>query len=239
MSIKPLISTLLVSSLALPFAAQAENHIKASTELGYIATSGNTDNETLIFKFDVEHNWETWRNKLHGEALRTDASGTTSAEKYRIEDQLDYKFNKTDYVFANGEYEDDRFSGFDYTAKLAAGYGRRVLNSDVHTLDLEAGPSQRFFKADIDGAKDQDELFGRINANYLYNFSKSANFQQQLEYEIGEDSSLGKSISSVKAQLNGSLALKVSYTVKYTEEVPAGTDDTDTETVVTLVYTFK
>jgi putative salt-induced outer membrane protein len=233
------VSSVLLAPLTVQAADPLSNQVKASAEMGYIATSGNTDNQTLIAKFSLEHNWSQWRNHFHVEALKTDAEGTTTAEKYTINDQLDYKFNEFDYLFVQSEYENDEFSGFEYTAKIAAGYGRRILNNDTHLLDVEVGPSNRFFKVDADGASDDDELLGRLNANYLYNFSEFANFTQKVEYETGEDNSLAKSVSAVKAQLNGRLALKVSYTVKYTEEVPAETDDTDTETAVTLVYTFK
>ncbi len=231
------------TALLTPFTVQAADpladQMKASAEMGYIATSGNTDNQTLIAKFSLENGWLDWRNHFNIEALQTDADGTTTAQKYSVNDQLDYKFNEYDYLFVQAEYENDEFNGFEYTAKLAAGYGRRLLNTDTQMLDVEFGPSDRFFKEDVNGATNDDELLGRLNANYLYHLSESAKFTQQVEYETGENNSLAKSVSAIKAQLNGSLALKVSYTVKYTEEVPAETDDTDTETAVTLVYTFK
>lgn len=239
MPTKVIAPALLASTLLLPLTLHADSSVIANAELGYIATSGNTQGETLVFKFDVENNWTTWRNKLQAEALNTKASGVTSAEKYRAEDQLDYKFNDANYLFANGEYEKDRFSGFAYTAKLAGGYGHQFKDGDVQLLNLEVGPSQHFYKEDKPGAQDHEAVFARVNANYTYNFSKAANFKQQLEYEVGEHDSQGKSVTSVKTQLHGTLALKVSHTIKYKELVPADTENTDTETTVTFVYSFK
>jgi len=57
--------------------------------------------------------------------------------------------------------------------------------------------------------------------------------------DVGEDTTVTKSVTALTAQINGSLATKITYTIKNTSDVP--TDDiekTDTETAVTLVYSF-
>ena len=239
MPTKAIISTFIASALLTPLALNAQSEVKANAELGYIATSGNTQGETLVFKFDIENNWVSWRNKLKAEALKTTASGVTSAEKYNTEDQLDYKFDDSNYLFGNAEYEKARFSGFVYTAKLSAGYGHQFKDGETQLLNLEIGPSQHIYKKDKSGAQDHKTAFARINANYIYNFSKSAHFEQRVEYEVSEYDHQAKSVTSVKTQLHGSLALKVSHTIKYKEIVPVGTKETDTETTVTLVYSFK
>ena len=45
-------------------------------------------------------------------------------------------------------------------------------------------------------------------------------------------------MTALTAKVNTSLALKVSLTIKNNSEVPVGTEKTDTETAVTLVYSF-
>ncbi|MBQ0780103.1 MAG: DUF481 domain-containing protein, partial [Thalassolituus oleivorans] len=44
--------------------------------------------------------------------------------------------------------------------------------------------------------------------------------------------------TGLQSQINGSLATKLTYKVKYVEEVPADKENTDSEFGVTLVYSF-
>ena len=78
----------------------------------------------------------------------------------------------------------------------------------------------------------------RRSLSSTVSLSKSSNFQQTLIADAGEESTILKSISSIKAQINGSLAMKVSLTIKNTSDVPEGVEETDSETAVTLVYGF-
>ena len=52
------------------------------------------------------------------------------------------------------------------------------------------------------------------------------------------DKTITRSTTSLKAQIVGQLAMKASFAVKYTDSVPADTKKTETETALTLVYSF-
>jgi putative salt-induced outer membrane protein YdiY len=56
--------------------------------------------------------------------------------------------------------------------------------------------------------------------------------------DFGEKQDEWKSITALKSNINKTLALKFSYTVKYLDEVPIGNDHYDRETAATIVYTF-
>ena len=75
-------------------------------------------------------------------------------------------------------------------------------------------------------------------AKYAWEVSENAAFQQLLSSEIGSESTIYRSDSSIKATINGSLSMKVALTVKYNSVVPVDRDKMDTETSVTLVYGF-
>ena len=47
-----------------------------------------------------------------------------------------------------------------------------------------------------------------------------------------------KSVTALTANINSMLAMKISYTVKRLDKVPAGIENTDKETAVTLVFKF-
>lgn len=206
-------------------------------ELGFVITSGNTETQTVNGKVDVTKDLETWRNNAKLEALNTSENEETSAEKYIAAWKSDYKFDDSNFLFVTGQYEDDRFSGYDYQATFALGYGRRVIESDTQLLDLEAGPG--FRRSKVTATEDnEDEGILKLAGKYRNKFSESAEFLEDLTIDVGEDSTISKSVTAIKAQVAGKLAMKVSFTIKHTSEVPEGTKKTDRETALTLVYSI-
>jgi putative salt-induced outer membrane protein len=209
---------------------------KASAELGYVSTSGNTETDTLNAKGMASTESEDWRHKMDVTALKASDETGTTAEKYSFSAQSDYKIKKPNYLFGLVTYENDRFSGYDYQVTESIGYGRRVVDSDAVKLDLEIGPGARQSK--LDNGDTENEGLVRGAAKLDWGISKSAKFTEVLTVEAGSDVTITKSVTGLSSQINGSLSMKITYTYKNTSEVPVGVDDTDTETAVTLVYNF-
>ena len=220
-----------------------ESTWKSQAELGIVNTSGNSKTSTVNAKVNATYEKESWRHNLHAETLKTTSANVTSAEKYQASGQSDYKFTETDYAFGRINYENDKFSGFDYQTTLSAGYGKRVINETDMTLDLEIGPGVRYSKTTAillpatPSVSDNDPLL-RVAAKYLWKVSENANFTEDLSSEIGSDITISKSVTALQANINTTLAMKISFTAKHTSDVPFGSKKTDTETAVTLVYSF-
>ncbi len=216
---------------------------KLSAELGFVMTAGNSQTSTTSAKFDATHEEATWRNNMHAEALGASTTDkvtdieTTSAERYQLSGKSDYKFSEFNYAFGLVNYDKDRFSGYEYQSTAALGYGRRVLQADTMTLDLEAGPGVRIIK--LDNAPDSDnEGILRGAAKYLWKLSETSSFTEDLSVDAGEDLTVSKSVTGLTAKVNTSLAMKLTVTVKHNSDVPVTSEKTDTETALTLVYSF-
>lgn len=216
-------------------------YVNASTwsgeaELGLVVTTGNTETQSINAKTKVINERVKWRHTLIAEALNTADDIRTTSEKYFLSGKSDYKFSEFEYFFGIVTYEDDRFSGYDYQVSEVLGYGRRIIHEPGLTLDIEGGPGARQSET-TDGDSD-NELIVRLGGSLEWKISENANFSENLSTEIGEDRTITKSITALKAQIVGSLAMKVSLTIKHTSEVPAGNKKTDSETALTLVYSF-
>lgn len=216
-------------------AAEA-NTWKASAELGYVSTSGNTETDTLNAKLQGSTESENWRNEGNITALKSSTSDITTAEKYTLTLQSNYKLESPNFLFGNFNYEDEKFSGYDYRATVTVGYGRRIIEDDAMILDLEIGPGVRRSKLDL--GETDNETIVRGAAKYNWKISKTSEFSEVFTVEAGEDVTVLKSVTGLSSQINGSLSMKFTYTIKDTSEVPVGIDETDTETAVTLVYKF-
>lgn len=209
---------------------------KGSVELGYVDTSGNTETKTLNAKAKVEAMYKKWRQMLQLEALNTSTQDVTTAERYLAQLKTDYQFSKRDYTFGLLNYENDRFSGYDYWTSITLGYGRRVIDEKSLWLELEGGPGYRYSK--LSDGDSLDEAILRLAGGLGWQISESALFEQDLSTEIGEDVTINRSVSALSMQIIGSLAMKLSYTYRHTSEVPEGVKKADTKTSLTLVYQF-
>jgi len=209
---------------------------KGNVELGIVNTTGNTETETINLKAKTTTETESWRHTLTYESLKSSDQGVTTAERYAVNGQSDYKLDKKNFFFAMINYENDRFSGYDYRITEAIGYGRRVADEPNLTIDLEIGPGARQSK--LKTGKTEDEAMVRGAGKLNWKISKTSSLTEDLSVDAGEDSTITKSVTALTAQINGSLATKITYTVKNTSDVPVGVKKTDTETSVTLVYNF-
>jgi putative salt-induced outer membrane protein YdiY len=214
---------------------------KGSAEVGVVRTTGNTETQNTSLKGDVIYEDGQWKYTGHGEAFgasQEDENGDNdvSAERYLLSGKADYKMSDVDYVFGLVQLQKDRFSGFEYEHVVSAGYGRKVIKEADMELDVEIGPGVRFFK--VDGGEADEEALLRLAGKYWWAITDHSKFTQDLTVEIGEDLTTTTSVTGLQASVSDSLAMKLTFTVKNKNEVPAGTEKTDTETALTLVYAF-
>lgn len=226
---------------ALPGAYAQENSQLWTTdiELGYVSTSGNSEASSLKARLESKREVDQWRYLIHFDSLNSEEDGERSAERYFLSNKLDYKFGDRSYLFGFASYEDDRFSGYDWQAVAAAGYGYRIIEADNMTWDAEAGPGYRVSAVEDDTiADDEHELILRASTKFQWLITDNATFEQELSTEVGQDKTVSRSTTALKSTIIGALAMKLSYSVRYTDNVPPGTRHADTETAVTLVYSF-
>ncbi|MDU0355822.1 DUF481 domain-containing protein [Paraglaciecola aquimarina] len=236
-------SLLLVGLLASgqTFAAEEEKPFSMDGEFGFIATSGNTETTSIKGKLSAHQELEMWSNDFKAEALykKDQISGTaqTTAQKYFVSAQANYKLENPDHrVFGFASYSDDRFSSFNYQSTVSAGWSQKLWQDDSSKFDYSIGPDYSFNETD-EGEK-QNSFIVRGALNYQLKLSKTANFTQLFSTEVGSDNTKSKSESSVSAKISDGFSLKVSLILDHNTDVAADKEKLDTQTAVTLVYTF-
>ena len=134
------------------------------------------------------------------------------------------------------DWRKDRFSGYEQQVSETVGYGRRLIDSGNHVLDGELGAGAKQLDA-ADGTSSTDFIAtGRLN--YVWTFSETAQFTQDLIVEYGSTNTYIESVSAVKTTLIGDLGLVASYTIKNNSDVLPGIEETDTYTALALEYVF-
>ncbi|WP_179105613.1 DUF481 domain-containing protein [Vreelandella utahensis] len=240
---RSLLVTGIAVALAAPAVAQESDEWSGSVELGLVETSGNTEETTVSGEADVTRDWNDWRQNVLLQSRYAEQGGERTAERYSASTQLDYKFNPNDFVFVRGRYSNDDFSGYQFQASTSAGYGRRLWSEGDSHFDLSSGLGYRYSKFDEREPGEGDEregAIGRLAGDFRYQLSETAHFRQEAETEVSLDDgeAMSRSVTSLQANVNSSLALKLSYTVEHDSNPPEDTERTDTITAVTLLYGF-
>jgi putative salt-induced outer membrane protein len=223
------------------FAADEVEPFSMDGEFGFIATTGNTETTSIKGRLSAHQELPHWSNDYTIEALykKDEISGVeqTTAQKYFLSAQGNYKLENPDHrLFGFTSYEDDRFSSFNYQATLASGWSQKMWEDETSQFSYSVGPGYSFAETNED--EEQNSLIVRAALDYQWKISDTANFKQLLSTEVGEDNTKSRSESSVSAQISGGLSLKVSLTLDHNSDVAVDIKKLETQTAVTLVYSF-
>lgn len=243
------------------YAEKDDKSWSADAEFGLISTSGNTTTSSVKAKLDVQQDFTGWRNQYILEGLykqdevevtegdTTVDQSQTTAQKMFASAQTDYKLNAEHKgLFIFGSYEDDGFSGYAYQATLAAGYSDRLFKTDKSRLTYSVGPGVAFTQAEdtivddavVEGEKTTTGVV-RFSAAYLFQITETSKFTQTLSSDIAAESgrnSKTKSETALTANISSAFAMKASFTVNHNTHVPEEKKHADTQTAITLVYSY-
>lgn len=222
--------------------------ISATGELGLLFAEGNTSSNNINAKINLSQEFEDWsyqtiarlRYRNTKEAQDGITNDVTTAQKNFISTQVDYKLASPDErIFIYAEYENNRFSIYDYQAIIASGWSQKLWQDPVTDFRYSIGPGYAIAEAiDQEEHDDAQGLILRAALEFNMKISKSAQFSQFLITESEVESTITKSETSLSTKIYGSLAMKLSFVMEHNSDAKDNQESLDTETAVTLVYQF-
>ncbi len=233
---------IMAAMLAVPFsslaqdAPEAESPWSGSAKLGYLATSGNTENSTLNTGFALGYTVGNWAHLFEAAAVNAAENDVTITEAYNAGWKSERNLTDHDFLYGRLQWRKTRFGGFDTQFSQTVGYGRRLIDIDKHKLNAEVGLGAR--QSELRNGAKEDEMIGTAGLYYKWLFSETADFRQNLLVETGGENTYVESLSAVSAKLLGELALVASFTVKHNTDVLPLLEKTDTYTALSLEYVF-
>jgi putative salt-induced outer membrane protein len=214
----------------------------AEVSLGYLAAKGNTDSSSSTFAFKVGYDKNRWHHLLGGKGFGSSEDNDTTAENYKLGWKSSFDFNEFNYGYGSLDWNKNRFSGYSEQTFAIVGYGRRVLSSETMVLNLEAGAGyakqEKVIDSDLGLTEDENGGVGRLSGDFTWQFSENGAFDQILRVSAASANTYWESVSKVRADLVGQLALGLSNTVKSNSDVAPGVEKTDTFTAITLDYAY-
>lgn len=223
--------------------------VTGDIELGFLVTSGNTDSFAIRINSELVHDLEYFRNRYQLQSLvqkntvlnseTQQKQQLTTASRYSVTGQSNYKLVKgRESVFGRGAYAHDKFGAFREQASLVVGYGNRIYEKQTNYLDLESGPG--FATQTSAAGNSKTGLIWYLAANLDYKLFNNSSFRQTLEghLAIGSANSVWLSRSSLTATIIDKLSMRFNFVFKHNSRPEGELAKTDTETSVSLVYTF-
>jgi putative salt-induced outer membrane protein len=215
---------------------EEESPWSAKARLGYLATSGNTENSTLNTGFEIGYATGNWKHLFDAAAITSSENRISTAEAYDLGWKSERNFTDHDFMFGRAVWRKDKFGAFNTQFSQTIGYGRRLIKTDKHSLNVELGFGARQSTLQIGG--DENETVYTVAGHYQWQLSETAEFSQDLKVEAGESNNFSESVTAISAKLMGDLSLVASYTVRNNSDVPPSAEKTDTFTALLLEYSF-
>jgi putative salt-induced outer membrane protein len=227
-------------------ATAAEWPLKA--EAGLVSARGNSHTDTANAKFDVSRVSERWKHSLGLNGVYSADESETISQRWDARVQSEYTFDERTFTFASARYEDDRFSGFEYQYTLAAGLGRRFIETDRTKLSVQLGLGYKVLEtrdslADdgvtlIPGEKEED-LIAQGALEYEHALTENTKIREKLLSEYGPENTSLQNDLTLQVNMTSKLALAIGYSIRYNTEPPDGFKKMDTLSTVNLVFELK
>ena len=217
-----------------------------SAELGAISTTGNTTGASVTGKVDARQELSNWSNEYifsgyfkEDEAINADGTHTKtrSAERYSVSAKAAYKLLEDgNRAFVLGSHVADKFGAYTRYSSLAVGYGTQVLRREDKSLDVEIGPG--YFQGEKAAGPEESGMTVHGAAQLRWRVSPSAQFAQTVNVERGTSNVHTVAETSLSTKINGTMQMKAAFSARSDSNVPVDKKNTDTQTSLTLVYSF-
>jgi len=230
--------------------------LTGSAELGFLYKTGNTHSADIKTGIDVRFEKDRWLSLLNIDLLikKTDITDKetnelhfkTTDQKWTVASQTNYSLDSSEkhYIYGNVWYEENEFSSFINQSSISTGWGRHWYKTNKASLWGDIGPgfkSDKFRATDKAPTETITSWIIQAQALYIRKLGEHVELKQSLSakqaIKTGENS-IYKAKTSITTKLISTLQLKFTFTVNYNTDIENNQENLDTQTAVTLVYSF-
>lgn len=249
---KPLLFAIALGAPGLAFAAWT-----GKGEVGAALSTANTGakNTTFTAKIDLAAEVEKWKHAFGGSTLYTsskaEASASdpnpddkTSAKRWEVHEQSDYKFTDRMFWFGAVRHEDDDIGSFEHQSAVTTGVGYKVFDSDATKLSAQVGVGYKRFKQRSALDNESDAIAtGLVNLTQV--LTSTTQLIDKLSVESGSSNTLVQNDLAVQVKMTDVLAMSAGYQIRYNTQPGPRTfgsgeyAHTDRLLTLNLVYEFK
>lgn len=229
--------------------------ITASAELGFLYKTGNTNSGDIKTGVDFRFEKDAWLSLLNVDLLikkadiideNGDSHFEKTDQKWTLSSQTNYNLDNKEknYVYGNIWFEENEFSSFKNQASLSTGWGRHWYRSNMASLWGDIGPGYKrdlIKESDTEPQQTADTWMIQLQALYIRKLGEHIELKQYLSAKQAfdtDENSIYKAVSTITTKLISTLQLKFNFTLGYNSKVDVDKEKLDTQTAVTIVYSF-
>ncbi len=215
-------------------------------QIGAFQSSGNTDEFGVTTVLALNREGIDWEHRLRLTADYRRQNGITSREQFQASYEPRYQINDQLFAYGLARYERDRLQGYTARYAVSGGLGYKVIDGPGMELSVKAGPAYRITQF-TDGTK-SSRIAALFGADFNWDITDNLTLTQDANstLETGGEAllivdSANTSLSAttgLEAGLTDKLSARLSWTIEYDSNPPAGAVSTDTLSRFTLVYGF-
>ena len=243
------------AQLAAAQAAEKEEAIRTASllenwsgkgEFGAFRATGNSSNTGVTAGLSLKRQGIDWTHKLRGRADYQRNNGVTSREQYFFAYEPNLKVSERMFVYGLAQYERDRFQGFSARYAVSGGIGYKFIDKPDIPLSAKVGPAYRV--TDFVNGDSESRIAGLLGVDFDWSITD----RLKLTHETNAVAETGGSatiivdsnntslnfVTGLNAKVSDKLTTRFSYTIEYDSNPPAGSENTDTLSRVTLIYDF-
>lgn len=248
----------IISSLETPPKPKQVNApptMSGSAELGFLYKTGNTNSGDIKTGLDFRFEKDSWLSLLNVDLLIKkaeiiDKNGEShfkkTDQKWTLSSQTNYNLDNKEknYIYGNVWFEENEFSGFENQASLSTGWGRHWYKTNMASLWGDIGPGYKrdlIKESQTEPKRTADTWILQLQALYIRKLSEHIELKQYLSAKQAldtDENSIYKAVSTITTKLISTLQLKFNFTLGYNSKVDINKEKLDTQTAVTIVYSF-
>lgn len=210
----------------------------AQAQAGAAASTGDTDEQAVSLGLSFNRDFgEKWSHDLNLDFDYARSEGETTRRRVLTRYEALFRPNKVLNLINYFEADFNKFSGFEYRILDNIAVGAHLVKNKRQSLRLEGGPGIRLNKFEDTGLTDT-EFLGRLASTYNLKLTDNITFQDRASIIFGGTSTTFDNRAMLGAQINSSLAARLTVQVQYDSGAPIGASAWDSITRATLVYDF-
>lgn len=217
-------------------AASLIDNWKGELELGGSRSTGNNKTLAIYGALGLDREGLKWQHSVKARIDFQRSNGRTTADRYRLGWQPNYKINDGIFVYGLTQYERDRFLGYSSRYTASSGVGFTLLSKPDAKLSLQGGPALRY--TDSIGEPNETSAAARASMSLRWKITPTLNLSQDAAVYLERGDTNAQSTTSLDTRLLGKLKARFSYDVQYEDRDIRGREPLDTISRATLVYSF-
>ncbi|MCL6251155.1 DUF481 domain-containing protein [Altererythrobacter sp. KTW20L] len=215
-------------------------------QIGAFQSSGNSSASGVTSQLQLKRSGIDWEHNLRASVDFRRTNGRTDREQFSAAYEPRFQIDPAFFAYALGQVERNRFQGFSSRYAVSGGLGYKVLDTDGLSLAVQAGPAWR--QTNLVSGLSENSIAVLAGLDFDWRLSDRIKLTQDTNAVaegggralaiIDSSSTSLNLVTGMEGRITDKLTARLSYTVEYDSNPPAGSVSTDTATRFTFIYGF-